>query len=445
MKKNVKNKGKRRVAAQCLDIPEGFLARMRNELGEEEAEALKRALESTPSVSIRLNAARCRPDTRRQLEERAAGGVEWCADGLRFEERPDFIVDPLFHAGVYYVQEAGSMYYQKILEEILPTFTGEINLLDMCAAPGGKTTAMLNALHKSGSPYNVLANEYDRKRASILVENLQKWGDPNVITTNADASSIGRLGDTFDIIAVDAPCSGEGMMRREPIARSQWSPELVAECSTLQKRILEELMPALKPGGVMIYSTCTFNREENEQNVDYVSETLGLNLIAGPERFMPHERQCEGLFVAVFKKASEDESQTEMPVASLHQVNEEKTVEIADKIYAVPANLYPLYRQIEKNKLHILSVGTMIAERKGNVEVPSSRSVLGNKASNLPYVDLSLEDALNYLRGQTLILPEEIPTGYVAVGFEGYPLGIVKNIGNRANNLYPQEWRIRHR
>lgn len=399
---------------------------MRDELGVDEAEMLAEALRGIPSVSIRINAAKCRQETRISLTERSKGPVEWCADGLRFESRPDFISDPLMHAGVYYVQEAGSMYYQTVMENLLTD--GEITepgmplrVLDMCAAPGGKTTAMLNALYKSGIQYEVVANEYDRKRSSILVENIQKWGDPHVTVTNSDAKSLGRLEDVFDIIAVDAPCSGEGMMRREPVARTQWSPELVSRCSALQKDILKDILPALKPGGILIYSTCTFNREENEENTEYITKDFGLQPVGEPRRFMPHRNECEGLFVAVFRK----------PFGETSSEGSNK----------------PLMRLLEKNKIRVVSVGITATERKGNLKVPSSKGVLASDYDRglHPYIDLSPEEALDYLRGMPLVLPEGTPKGYVAVGYDGYPLGLVKNIGARANNLYPAEWRIRNR
>lgn len=378
-------------------IPEDFRRRMAEELGEDEAERLVASLDEEPAVSIRINAAKCRPDTRRKLEEWADGPVTWCEDGLRFSHRPEFITDPLLHAGVYYVQEAGSMYYQTLLREILE---GEedngrpLNVLDLCAAPGGKSTAMLNALHRSGRQYTLVANEYDRRRVMILAENLQKWDDREVIVTNSDASRLGRLEGLFDIVAVDAPCSGEGMMRREPMARAQWSDRLVADCAALQRQIVEDVLPALREGGYLIYSTCTFNREENEENVAYFTDELGLTPVGSPRRFMPHQCECEGLFVALFRK------------------NWGK-IEVK-----------PLLKAIQKNKVQVVYVANKDEEEH-------------------PYVDLSRDAALDYLRGQALTLPADTPRGPVRIGFDGYPLGLAKNIGSRANNLYPKEWRVR--
>lgn len=378
-------------------IPEGFRRRMEKDLGIEEAEKLIASLDAEPAVSIRINAAKCRLDTRRTLEEWADGPVTWCEDGLRFLHRPEFITDPLLHAGVYYVQEAGSMYYQTLIQDILE---GEdynerpLNVLDLCAAPGGKSTAILNALHRSRRQYTLVANEYDRRRVMILAENLQKWDDKEVIVTNSDAQRLGRLEGLFDIVAVDAPCSGEGMMRREPIARTQWSDKLVDDCAALQRRIVDDVLPALRKGGYLIYSTCTFNHEENEENVAYFTDELGLTPVGSPRRFMPHQCECEGLFVALFRK------------------NWGK-IEVK-----------PLLKAIQKNKVQVVYVAN-------------------NDEGKYPYVDLSREEALEYLRGMALKLHDDVPQGIVTVGYNGYPLGRAKNIGTRANNLYPKEWRIR--
>lgn len=383
-------------------IPEDFRRRMAEELGEEAAEKLVASLDAAPSVSIRLNAAKCRPDTRMALEQLADRRVEWCDDGLRFCRRPEFILDPLLHAGVYYVQEAGSMYYQTLLQELLTVRENDsspVSVLDLCAAPGGKSTAMLNALYRSGRSYTLVANEYDRRRVMILAENLQKWGDPNVIVTNSDASGLGRLEDLFDIVAVDAPCSGEGMMRREPIARTQWSDNLVADCAALQRQIVENILPALKPGGFLIYSTCTFNREENEENTNFFAREFDLEVVTPPRRFMPHQCECEGLFVTVLRKRDTDSS---LPGRSTGEI----------------------LSMLEKNKVRVVFV-------------------CNEEKEDCPYVDLSRDDALAYLRGMALKLQEDLPMGIVTVGYDGYPLGKMKNIGIRANNLYPKEWRIR--
>ena len=400
-------------------IPEGFVDEMKTLLGENEALLLAKALDDEPSTSIRLN--RRKVKSLEALMERfgdyGPSPVEWCRSGFYLERRPDFVHDPLLHAGAYYVQEAASMVYETIVEQLVASegfaadCEGKVRVLDMCAAPGGKSTAILNGLASLPSDrYMLIANEYDRKRARILKENLDKWGDPNVTVTNSPGASFGEMEDSFDIVAVDAPCSGEGMMRREPVARTQWSPKLVEQCAALQREILENAVRCLRPGGYLIYSTCTFNDKENEGNANWVAETFGLESVGEPCHFMPHRALCEGLFVAVFRK---------------------------------PEKPYTRREPCVKN-LRVLSSGTEQTVNKGSIEIPSSRQTLAYDydRTKYPEVELTREEALAYLRRNPLRLPEDTPLGYVCVAYEGYPLGLVKNVGNRANNLYPAEWRI---
>lgn len=451
-------------------LPDPFIRRMRAELGDEEAGRLFDALDEDAGVSIRFNSAKpvgfsdvMRP-------------VEWCSSGFYLDRRPRFILDPLLHAGVYYVQEAASMIYQSLLERVLsdlPAEFGAIRVLDACAAPGGKSTAMLNALFESGRDYGLVANEFVRKRTGALMENLQKWGDPDVIVTNSDTSAFSNLEETFDVIAVDAPCSGEGMMRREPVARSQWSERLVAECAALQRDIVANLIPALKPGGFLIYSTCTFNREENEENVESFKERYGLKEVIPARRFMPHQVRSEGLFVVVLqkegdllpspvehvkkstsKKNKKDKASKDLS-AALRKCNFQRTasdgfVEIEDRFFIVPDVLLPLYEKVKSAGIRILSAGVQIAERKGSGVSPSSAQVLSRDfdSSSLPSLDLDLPDALNYLRGQALpsvsaVSPSLVSPSLVSITYKGFPLGLAKNIGTRLNNLYPSSFRIK--
>lgn len=466
-------------------IPKEFLEEITDSLGTEEARLLSNALEEKPSVSIRINKAKV-PSSDSFLSRFAhytPTAVPWCKNGFYLESRPEFILDPLLHAGAYYVQEAASMYYETIVEELLRTFDlkgmDSLRVLDLCAAPGGKSTAILNALATSATPGNVptesleeskapalnnymlVANEYERSRAGILRENLNKWGDPNVIITSTDAKSLGKLEDFFDIIAVDAPCSGEGMMRREPIACTQWSPRLVAQCSALQKEILSDILPALKPGGFLIYSTCTFNESENEENVKFLQEEYGLEPLCHPRRFMPHREKCEGLFVAVFRKPGlqKIESLTRStgknklkkifinaPDSGLFINGENlRFIELGERICALPGAVEEAYLTLISRKIHPISAGIETGTIKGKLFVPSSRQVLSQlfDTEKLPTVEVTKDEAVDYLRRQPLVLPADTPKGYVCVVYDGHPLGLLKNIGNRSNNLYPQEWRVR--
>lgn len=385
------------------ELKEEFKEMLRQEMPEE-AEALIASLDEKPVVSVRLN--KRKPGACFENAE----SVKWCNSGFYLSERPEFIFDPLLHAGAYYVQDASSMIYETVVEKLLPKFQKMggvspdslyLKVLDLCAAPGGKTTAMINALPDG---CEVTANEFSSKRVGALKENLDKWGYPDVKVTNRDTAFYATLVDSYDIVAVDAPCSGEGMMRKEEMARSQWSRQLVDHCSILQREILQNAEKALKPGGFLIYSTCTFNRQENEVNAEFIFRDLGLmpvNLNLPQEwgiskglntdlpvyRFMPHKTKGEGLFLAVFQK---------------------------------PGDWIPSPR----------------------FKLPKTKSTKEEEKPVYPVVDVDKAKALSYLRGESIILPAEAPRGFVTICYKGLPLGPAKNIGTRANNLYPKSRRI---
>lgn len=441
-------------------LPEAFREAMQISLGPEEAAQLFTAIEDTPSVSIRINLKKMAdppvlPDS---LADCLPQPVPWCSSGYYLDRRPDFIHDPLLHAGTYYVQEAASMIYESVVGSIINSNASNtehiLKVLDLCAAPGGKSTAMLNVLCDK---YILVANEYDRSRAGILRENLNKWGDPNVIITSTDAGAFGKMKGYFDIMAVDAPCSGEGMMRREPTARSQWSSRLVGQCASLQRVIIEDVLPALKPGGHLIYSTCTFNEVENEDNCRFFEKEYGLKPVGVQRRFMPHRERCEGLFVAVFQKPEEG-AETVRKSGKLKKnlfikspgkdiflkSSNLKFIRLGDRVCALTPSVAEVYSALVEENIHPVSAGIEAGIMRENLFIPSSRQVLSllfdKKA--LPAVNVSRDEALNYLRRQPLILPADVPRGYVCVCYGGYPLGLIKNIGSRANNLYPAEWRI---
>ena len=414
---------KNKIRPAAVEIPEGFVGMLRETLGVADTEALLRALDGEPSVSVRVNRRKVNDmdGFLRRFGDYGPKPVPWCASGFYLDRRPDFVHDPMLHAGAYYVQEAASMIYETIVENLsLPE--RHLNVLDLCAAPGGKTTAILNGL--LGKDYTLVANEFDGKRVHILKENVDKWGDPDVVVTNSPTDRFRSLADCFDVVAVDAPCSGEGMMRREPVARSQWSEGLVARCAAMQRDILADAIGCLRPRGVLIYSTCTFNETENEANTRWLTEKYGLETIVGPRHFYPHREQCEGLFTAVFRKRAGDECIDSQPVPNADQ----------------------LIKMLNKARVRILRAGTETISRKGSVEIPSSRQVLAHDydRERFPKVSLGMEAAVAYLKGNPLQLDQEVPKGYVAVEYDGYPLGLVKNLGSRANNLYPAEWRIKN-
>lgn len=402
-------------------------------------EAFLKAMAESPAVSLKLNRRKCGDIG--SLGYGALKRVPWCESGYYLDSRPQFTLNPLLHAGVFYVQDASSMVYETIVSSLQAEgLLGPAPLvLDMCAAPGGKTTSIINGLRDGAF---VIANEVMPKRAAILRENLTKWGYPSVKVTNRQTEVYASAGEIFDIVAVDAPCSGEGMMRKDPAAVAQWSPSLVASCAALQRDILANAVKCLLPGGIIIYSTCTFNRTENEENVEWLVRECGMEPIdmKFPEewgiapgistpypamRFMPHLTRGEGLFAAVLRKPS--------------GLSSAASPSLQGRLSALEKALG------SKSKKQAPRTGEKNQKGKPAPERPDAFLPLRTDydSSVYPSAELSLEEALRYLRHETLKLPDSVDAGYVVVKYKNYPLGFVKNIGTRANNLYPREWRIR--
>ena len=378
-------------------------------MGAERFERYLQSFEEDTPVSIRLN-PRKMADGRWQMDD--VEPVPWCRDGYYLEQRPNFTFDPLFHAGCYYVQEAASMFLDEVLRQIFRENT--LNALDLCAAPGGKSTLLRAALPTDCVLYS---NEPVRQRASILLENVEKWGYPNHIVTNAYPRDYRKAKMKFDLILCDVPCSGEGMFRKDPATIREWSPQNVEKCWQLQRDIVSDAWACLNDGGILIYSTCTFNTKENEENIRWLlsefddAEVLPIDtkpewhitgsLLEGFHepvyRFIPGITRSEGLFMCVIRKGGLS------PNLSLGREG----------------------RKMQQGALHDI---TPLAPWRGD----------GGEA-----VDLSYPDAISYLRGEALVLPPDTPRGIVEVTFMGHALGCVKNIGSRANNLYPKPWRIK--
>jgi len=289
-------------------LPNVFEGRMRRLLGDD-YEAFERALEGAPTVSLRVNPRKAADGREIPVEDR----VPWCETGRYLTERPAFTFDPLLHAGAYYVQEAASMFLERAVGRYV---TKPVVALDLCAAPGGKSTHLISTLPEGSL---LVSNETIRSRSRVLAENMAKWGAPSVVVTQADAKDFGRLTHRFDLIVADMPCSGEGMFRKTPSARAEWSLEAVRLCAARQRRIVHDVWPALRPGGLFIYSTCTFNTEENEDNLRAFADTFGAEVLPvdAPEawavggaltgtlpicRFWPHRTRGEGFTLAVIRK-----------------------------------------------------------------------------------------------------------------------------------------------
>lgn len=411
-----------------MTLPEAFKNRMFELLGDE-TELLTAALADEPPVSIRLNVTKS-AFASPPFSLTSLSPVSWCAEGYYLEKRPSFTFDPLFHAGCYYVQEASSMFLEQVLKQHL---SHPVVMLDLCASPGGKSTHARSLLPEGSL---LVANEVIRTRAQVLSENLTKWGNPDVMVTNNDPSDFSRLNQLFDVILTDVPCSGEGMFRKDPAAIGEWSPAHVEICWQRQRRILADVWPALKAGGILIYSTCTYNTKENEENIRWIADELDAEVLsvevpdewgitgnlAGGDfpvyRFFPHKTKGEGFFLAVLRKNGEEAHETP------------------------PSKVEPL---IKKQLKVIQSRGIEEGTLKGKDLIPSHALAMSSASNGgvYPTCSLTYPQAIAYLRREALQLDATVPKGYVLVTFRDVPLGFVKNIGNRANNLYPQEWRIR--
>lgn len=479
-----------------MALPVAFVAQMKTLL-KDEADAFFHSLNDSPPVSLRLNPAKANAIP---WEGLVSATVPWSSRGLYLSERPVFTFDPLFHAGHYYVQEASSMFVEQALKVALNHLeqtTEPVRVLDLCAAPGGKSTLALTLLPETSL---LVANEVVPSRATVLAENIIKWGYPNAIVTNNDPATIAAvLPSFFDVLLVDAPCSGEGLFRKDPDSIREWAPEHVKSCSLRQRSILQAALTSLKPGGFVVYSTCTYNLEENEYTVKWLMDqwhlipytvpvddhwgvrpSLNQQLPTLPvHRFLPHKTKGEGFFLSllqlpqdavearqpyVFEAIDVPEKKRKRgkpPVSSSHKP---ATVVAPDAmraclknpnafdwsinrkgcVLAVPSFLSEDYRYLSQ-QLNVMHAGINIGEWKGKDFVPHcslALSVAFNKTA-VPGVVVDRKQAIAFLRRESLTLPSDCSLGWVLILYENQPLGWVKNIGQRANNYWPVEWRIR--
>jgi 16S rRNA C967 or C1407 C5-methylase (RsmB/RsmF family)/NOL1/NOP2/fmu family ribosome biogenesis protein len=443
-------------------LPERFVQRIRNQKYID-AGALLKALEEPSPVSIRLNPSKW------NLAPKDSEPVLWCNNGYYLKKRPSFTLDPLFHAGCYYPQEASSMFLEQIVCQTAGS-SENLRVLDLCGAPGGKSTHLIDLI---GPTSLLVSNDVIRSRAAILAETITKWGSGNVLVTQNDPSAFGRLSGFFDIILVDAPCSGEGMFRGS-VATDEWSEENAAHCSERQKRILMDIWPALKENGILIYSTCTFNPGENEENIRWLTgkqkaESVSLNIadfkgiteidyqgIKG-YGFYPDKVRGEGLFISVIRKTELLESSNIKSLRKPELKPGKEDLTVADKwtefpsdrilkwgneVLAVPCDMDE-YLYMFQN-LKIVKPGTIICFVKGTDYLPSHELALSSRLrkGSFPEADLSLKDALMYLKRGYLV-GENGSTGWNITTYNNANLGFIKNLGNRINNYYPVEWRIR--
>ena len=385
-----------------VNLPADFVAETRRIMGDERFNRYLGAFDEEAPTSIRVNAARgAFADGER---------VPWSEEGYYLADRPQFTFDPLLHAGCYYVQEASSMFVTHILRSALSNHNCQLSTincqlaLDLCAAPGGKSTALRSVLPDDCV---LVSNEPMGNRAQILLENITKWGAPNSIVTNNYPRDFKKAKLKFDLILCDVPCSGEGMFRKDPATISEWSVQNVEKCWQLQREIVADAWECLNPGGLFIYSTCTFNTKENEENIRWILENFDAEVLDIPidpswnitgsllegfdapvYRFIPGITRGEGLFACAMRKAGDSKPRSQK-ISGLKQLT---------------------------------------------TDMPTGE---------FPCIDIDYPEALKYLRGEALVLPPDTPKGIVEITYKGQPLGPAKNIGNRANNLYPKPWRIK--
>ena len=439
-----------------MNLPPIFIERTKAIL-KEEYPAFENALQQLAPTSIRIN------DKMDYMP--SAEKVAWCDKGYYLNERPLFTADPLFHAGVYYVQEASSMFLSQVVEQHFPEAD---TVLDLCAAPGGKSTLLSQYLHRNCL---LVSNEIVRNRAYILAENLAKWGNQNTLVTNNDPADFSSLNNFFDAVVVDAPCSGEGMFRKDAGAIDEWSLSNVELCAERQKKILTDVWDALKPEGILVYSTCTYNREENEDNVAWMcreldAELLKVDLLGNENivesdfgyRFFPHRTKGEGFFIAVVRKneptvrSKQIKAELKKGIKFVKQ-NEMQFQLTSPELYTYinDDNFIRAYQtdrfnefMFLNNRLRCIESGLLMAEQKGKDFIPAAQLALSKalNAENVACADLDYGAAISFLKKESIFLPDS-KTGYVLVLFQNQALGWVKNLGNRKNNLYPHNWRIR--
>lgn len=413
-----------------MSLPQEFIDYTANLFGTDIWQRFLTAFEEPAITSIRFNPWKYRQE---DIFPQAIP-VPWCKEAFWLKERPDFTKDPLFHAGVYYVQEAGSLFLDYVLREFIKE---PLLALDLCAAPGGKSTLMRAALPQGSL---LICNEPDRRRANILLENMQKQGRSEVLITHNVAQDFSKTNWTFDLILVDAPCSGEGLFRKDKEAIKEWSLNNVRFCQKRQRQILKDIWPCLREGGLLIYSTCTFNTCENEKNVRFIMQELGADILpvsVKPEwqitgsllkdfshpvyRFIPGITQSEGLFMAVLRKKG-----------------------TAPKPALLP---HSARKHAAANKLiHLLYDGNPLPEQKGKEQIPTAAQALSLSfpKDKYPQAELTLEQARRYLHRESFALPATTPKGFVLVSYKKRTLGFMKNLGDRANNLYPKNWAIKN-
>ncbi|MEO6490248.1 MAG: RNA methyltransferase [Ferruginibacter sp.] len=452
-------------------LPAALLASLQTAKGFDENAFVQTHQSGEQIVSIRVNRQKGSMENFFSPNEK----VPWCTDGYYLPSRPSFTLDPLFHAGMYYVQEASSMFLEQLLRQSCD-LTRPLRVLDLCAAPGGKSTLIQSTISTESL---LVSNEVIKARVNILADNMTKWGGCNVVVTNNDPSNFQQLPGYFDVIVVDAPCSGSGLFRKDPGAIKEWSLNNVELCSQRQERILADILPSLKPGGVLIYSTCSYSEKEDEHICDWLvkaQQLAGLRFDVKPEwnivesvspkqhaygyRFYPDKLQGEGFFIAGFRKMPDEAirqsskhsskqaspqfiTAAEMTVIRPYFENpgDVSFIKWKNEILAFPGILLNDIGVLQSS-LYIKKAGVKIGKIIRDELIPDHEFAMSRLLSNnIPAVEVDTESALEYLRRKELKVDTELK-GWALLKYNGSILGWIKILPNRVNNYYPKALRI---
>ena len=451
-------------------LPHGFVESLEGIPGFEKKTFENVHVERNPVTSIRINPAKQPDIVHRSLP--VDRKIPWSSNGYYLTDRPSFTLDPLLHAGCYYVQEASSMYLEEAIRQTI-NVSLPLKVLDLCAAPGGKSTLIQSVLSEKSL---IISNEVIRQRAGIIEENCIKWGSANFVVTSNDAKDFARLEHFFDLIVVDAPCSGSGLFRKDPEAISHWSPSNVQLCAQRQQRILADVYPSLKKNGILIYATCSYSTQENELIADWLISNFNFSSLRlqadvswnivetrSPDkkgfcyRFFPNLVQGEGFFISCFKKNEGEESLSrkqyqprlekinnkEKLLLSKFVKNEDNLVFVKhhESILALPEPVTPFLGKLQ-DCLYLRNAGVRIGKAAHNEMIPDHHLAV-SKLINKHFVAISLkrEQALQYLRKQEVMIDTTL-RGWILAQYESVNIGWMKHLGGRINNYYPKEWKI---
>ncbi|MFY7830054.1 MAG: methyltransferase RsmF C-terminal domain-like protein [Flectobacillus sp.] len=458
-----------------MSLPQALLDSLSQVTGYQADSFIKTHELGDSPTSIRINPSKIDiPPAHLKIQD----PVPWNNNGYYLSERPAFTFDPYFHAGTYYVQEASSMFLEYAVRQSID-LNNELRVLDLCAAPGGKSTLLASLLNSDSL---LVSNEVIKSRANILVDNMSKWGLTNTYVTNNDPKDFSRIGGYFDLIVVDAPCSGSGLFRRDPEAVTEWSLDNVAMCSHRQQRILADVWDSLKEGGILLYSTCSYSEAENETIMDWILDNLSAkNIVLDKKdttvldqwgiirtasakhesigyRFYPDQVKGEGFFLAAFQKIKADYQPFYQPRVKPQRTKsfkQEKNIlthwidDLEDKMwFEKNENIYLINPEHEadlkvlQNNLYIKKAGILLGQMGAKDLIPEHELALSTSISTkVPVLDVSYEEAIAYLRKDDFV-PDTPLRGWCGVAYEGHILGWGKALGNRFNNYYPKELRI---